>query len=255
MVRIFDIFRSKKEDDVPVEEIMPKHMKHPAHKAEHNSGRAGKFIVIEGNDGSGKSTQAKMLAEKFGQLSRDVEIVHFPFYDSFYGSFIKKHLQGGISKDNNPYLLAMAFANDRLMKKDQIYQWLEEGKIVIAVRYVASSKAYQSVKFKAPEEMQEFVKWVDEMEYDVNKLPRPDITIYLNVPADIAFGLVQQRSEKSKSRPEIYEKLTIMQKVEQVYLAMSKNKNWLRIDCIHGEEMLTKEEISDKIYQLVKNII
>ena len=164
MVRIFDIFRSKKEDDVPVEEIMPNHMKHPAHKTEQNSKRAGKFIVIEGNDGSGKSTQAKMLAEKFGQQSRDVEIVHFPFYDSFYGSFIKKHLQGGVARDSNPYLLAMAFANDRLMKKDQIYQWLEDGKIVIAVRYVASSKAYQSVKFKAPEEMQEFVKWVDEME-------------------------------------------------------------------------------------------
>ncbi|KHO45181.1 MAG: dTMP kinase [archaeon GW2011_AR3] len=212
----------------------------------------GKLIVIEGNDGSGKRTQIDLLADRLGK-KLEIEVLDFPDYGSFYGKLIKRYLSGEFGKQVNPYLIAMAYANDRLTKREKMMKWLNAGKTVICNRYVASNKAHQAVKLGTAAEMQDFVKWVDEMEYEVNALPRPDITIYLYVPVDIAIGLVQQRADKTQTKTDIHEKLSYMKKVEQIYLAMSKNKNWIRIDCVEGEEILTKDEIHGKVYNIVKN--
>ena len=250
MAEIFGMFRKRKEE-------AKEGFGEPARKEskqETVASKQGKLIVIEGNDGSGKRTQLELLAAKLRQ-SHAVEILDFPDYSSFYGKIIRRYLDGGFGKNVNPYLIALAYANDRLLKRDIMRKWLDRGRVVLCNRYVASNKAYQTVKFQTPQEMQEFVKWVDEMEYEVNNLPRPDLTVYLYVPSEIALGLVEQRAEKAKSKADLHETLSNMKKVEQVYLAMTKNKNWLRIDCVKDNEMLTKDEAHKKIHDAVSSLI
>ncbi len=248
MAELFNFFKKKK--SVEDKEVITKT------KQEVVDSRQGKFLVIEGNDGSGKKTQLDMLSDHLKKEGRLVEVIDFPDYNSFYGKLIKKYLDGEFGNNVNPYLIALAYANDRLAKKEQIDKWLSVGKIVLCNRYVASNKAHQAIKLKTPEEMQQFVKWIDEMEYDVNKLPRPDITIYLYVPSDIAISLIQQRAEKNKVKTDIHEILPYMNKVEVVYLGMAKNKNWVKIDCVTADnQILTKEEVHEKIYSVVKNLI
>lgn len=262
MAEFFGIFRKKKEEattadpdrNIDEEQDMVDAADSDSYK-EISLDRTGKFIVIEGNDGSGKKTQVNMLADRLRNEGKEVETVDFPDYNSFYGKTIRKYLNGEYGKDVNPYLISMAYANDRLQKKAMLKRFLKEGKIVICNRYVASNKAHLAVKLNSTEEMQKFVKWVDDMEYEINRLPRPDLTIYLNVPSEIAYGMLQQRAQSSNTKTDIHEKLPYMQKVEQVYLAMSKNKNWMKIDCVKDEEMLTKGEVHGKVYNIIVNLI
>src|SRR3989338_8493628 len=107
--------------------------------------KRGRLIVIEGIDGSGKTTQIELLKEYLASQGVPLEVISFPRYEeNIYGRLIKRYLEGefGSLEKINPYLMACIFAGDRMLAKDQIEQWLSEGKIVIANRYVSSSKAH-----------------------------------------------------------------------------------------------------------------
>jgi dTMP kinase len=258
MAELFGFLKKKKEDSAadssePEEASKPKPRKVKSRKDYLESGQ-GKLIVFEGNDGSGKRTQVSMLAEKIRE-TKEVEVLDFPDYGSFYGKLIRRYLDGEFGRTVSPHLIALAYANDRLLKRDTMKQWLAQGKVVICNRYVASNKAYSAVKFNTIPEMQEFVKWVDEMEYRVNDLPRPDLTIYLYVPSDIAVALVQQRAQEKNIKADIHETLGNMRKVEQVYLAMARNRNWVKIECMKDDQILTRDEIHSKVYDVVKNFV
>ncbi len=255
MAEFFGIFRKKGERPDVKPEGESAEAGNAGYETLPGEAERGKLIVFEGNDGSGKRTQVNLLAERLRQDSKNVEILDFPDYTSFYGKLIRRYLGGQFGNEVSPYLISMAYANDRLRKKSLLKKFLAEGKIVLCNRYVASNKAHLAVRLGSVEEMQSFVKWVDDMEYEVNKIPRPDLTIYLNVPSDIAFGMVQQRSHASGRKEDIHEKLPYMKRVEQVYLAMARNKNWMKVDCMRENEMLTKDEVSDKVYDIVINLV
>ncbi len=145
------------------------------------------FIVLEGLDGAGKSTQVKKLKAYFEAQFREVELIHFPDTESpIYGELIARFLRGelGSLQDVNPYLVALLYAGDRQNAKSKIENWLSEGKVVIADRYVFSNIAFQCAKLGTIHEQDRLANWILKTEYEQFGIPRPDVSIFLDVPPD-----------------------------------------------------------------------
>ena len=153
----------------------------------------GKLIVIEGSDGSGKTTQLQLLKKYIDEKKIKTQTVDFPqYYDSFYGKFIARYLRGefGDLATVNPYLISFPYALDRLTAAKKIYSWLKSGKIVLLNRYTPSNLAHQSSRLEK-KEREEYLKWSLEFEYKENKLPPEDLVIFLYVPYKYAQKLMQ----------------------------------------------------------------
>lgn len=208
--------------------------------------KQGKLICFEGIDGSGKTTQVDLLSEYLKDKNIPYEVVNFPRYeDNLYGQLIKRYLEGefGAINEVNPYLIALSYAGDRALAKDQINQWLSEGKIVIANRYVASSKAHMGATLP-DSEREEFIKWLDDLEYKTNGIPKEDLTILLVV--DPKTG---QKNVEGSHLPDIHENdLNHLINANKIYLQLSKTEqNWTVVNCIKGGQMKPKEEIQQEI--------
>ena len=215
----------------------------------------GKLIAIEGVDGSGKSTQARRLFAYFKKRGLTAKIVDFPRYEtSFYGQMAGRFLQGsfGSPLEVNPYFASLPYALDRLGAKDQIEDWLRGGCLVIANRYAPSNLAYQGARLEGKKEQEEFWDWAEQMEYQVNKIPREDIVIFLHLPARISQKLAYQRSKKT-GKSDVYEKnLAYLEAVEKAYLKLAKRfPHWLTIECLSAarDKILSPAGIEKKIIQ------
>ncbi|MDZ7586313.1 MAG: dTMP kinase [Patescibacteria group bacterium] len=194
----------------------------------------GKLIVIEGVDGSGKSTQVKMFPADYK--------LAFPRYDHFFGKIIKIILHHEWGKRLSPYLTAGFFALDRLMAKSMINSWLKEGQTVLVDRYTASSQAHQGAKLKG-EKRQKLINWIGWLENKLFKLPLPDKVIYLKVPAEMSQRLMVGRKQKDTVEKDlVYQKETV-----KVYEKLAKRFNFMVIDCMMGNKLLSKHAINRKI--------
>lgn len=215
--------------------------------------KKGKLIVIEGRDGAGKATQTKMLVDYLRSKKIPVETISFPRYkDSFYGKLVGRFLQGEFGKlnDISPYLASLPYALDRKSAQPTIVQWLKEGKIVIADRYVTSSIAHQAAKL--PEEKrEEFINWLKQMEYEENKMPIPDIVIFLFVPASETHNLTRNRNRAM----DIADRNIAHQKhTSEVYQWLAYNEpTWKQVDCLDKNRTIrTKKEIHTEILQILR---
>ena len=217
-----------------------------------------RFLVIEGLDGSGKSTQLKLLREHLEQLSVPYEYLHFPrLEEGVYGKLIARFLRGemGANDQVDPYLVALIYAGDRADAASQIRQWMKEGKLVIMDRYVYSNIAFQCAKLSKGEEQEKLRDWILEFEYGYNKLPRPDLNLYLNVPFEFTrsqLNLARDGDDRAylKGERDIHEEdLDFQEQVQQVYLSLHKHVDDLEIvDCMgQGGTMLSPEDISSMI--------
>ena len=194
--------------------------------------KKGKLLVIEGNDGSGKATQVKLLHDYLASIKVPVKIIDFPRYnESFYGKFIARFLQGEFGKleQINPYLISIVYAEDREEAKEEIEEWLNKGIIVIANRYVPSNLAHQSGRL--PKEKRDaFVQWDLELEYKINKLPREDCTIYLHVPYLVSQKLL---AVKPKRKDMVEKNSTYLRNSEEAYTTLAKQfSHWETIECV-----------------------
>ena len=141
------------------------------------------FIVLEGLDGAGKSTQIKRLRQLFADRGIESEYVHFPRFDSpVYGELIARFLRGefGSASEVDPYLVALIYAGDRADAARMIRQWLDEGKVVILDRYLYSNVGYQCAKLATPEERMRLKEWILATEYGYYNIPKPDISLFLD---------------------------------------------------------------------------
>ena len=212
----------------------------------------GKLIVIDGIDGSGKTTQIELLGKYLTEKSIPYEVINFPRYgQNLYADLVTRYLEGEFGNINevNPYLMACIFAGDRLLAKSLIENWLAEGKIVIANRYVSSSKAHLGANL--PEEGREnFMGWIDELEYQTNGMPKPNLNILLKVTPEIG----QQNALKDQ-KTDIHEKsLKHEQKASEIYLDLSKTEeNWVVVDCMENETMKSEEAINKEIIQILSS--
>lgn len=159
----------------------------------------GKFIVIEGLDGSGKSTQVELLQKALQGKGISSEYIHFPRTDEsspYFGPLIGSFLRGelGTLEQVNPYLVAMLFAGDRKNAAESINAILDSGTWIIADRYVLSNIAYQGAKCKSTQESEKLAYWILGLEYDYFAIPRPDVNLFLNVPAGFTQNNIVQRN-------------------------------------------------------------
>ncbi len=210
------------------------------------------LIIFEGTDGSGKATQVKMLSDYLTSKKIPHEQIAFPRYDeNKYGQWIKKYLIGDFSEVDIK-TVALNFANDRKLAKPGIEKWLKDGKIVLADRYVSSSKAHMSVKL-TPNEREQFIKWLDDLEYKKNKIPKEDLVIFLYVPAEIAKINIKKRGKIQDLHEEDLEHLKLS---NQIYQELAKReRNWLIINCTENGKMRSKLEIHQEIVDKLASII
>jgi len=222
------------------------------------------FIVIEGLDGSGKSTQLKKLRSYLEEHKIDYEYLHFPRTDSkIFGDLVSRFLRGelGDIKTVDPYLIALIYAGDRNDAKEIIQNWLSENKLVIVDRYVYSNIAFQCAKLESKEEISKLSEWIKDLEYNYFKIPKPDMNIFLNVPFEFTRrNLTKQRSGDDRGylreKEDIHEKdIDFQDKVRNVYLTEVKKDDHLKIIHCANEmgEMPEANEIFKKMINLLKS--
>ncbi len=220
------------------------------------------FIVLEGLDGAGKSTQINKLRAMFSTKGVETEYLHFPRFDSpVYGELIAKFLRGelGTLEQVNPYLVALIYAGDRANAADMIKGWLAEGKAVILDRYVYSNVGYQCAKILDTKERDTLRDWIINLEYEFNNIPRPELSIFLDVPFEFtAASLAKQREgddrDYLKGKSDIHEaSLTLQQQVREVYLSIATIDETLKIiDCADSQGgMATPDTIFERIKSLL----
>ena len=217
--------------------------------------RHGKLIVIDGGNGSGKTTQAQLLIAYLKQQKIPVKSVDFPqYYSSFHGKTVAKFLRGefGTLDQVSPYLSSLAFAVDRASVKREMDDFLAKGGYVIANRYATSSLAHQSAKFSDVKKQKEFLNWLYDLEYKVHKIPKENIVIYLHVPVNFGKKLTAKKGERAylKGQSEDIEEKDHNYRVatEKMYLQLAKHyKHWHTINCVENNNLLSPDTIHQKI--------
>lgn len=222
--------------------------------------KAGKFIVIEGTDGSGKGTQTALLEERLEAERRPFEVVDFPQYDkNIYGKLVGRYLAGefGGINDISPYLASLAYAGDRMLAVPYIKKSLDDGKLVIANRYVISNMAFMAARFSKKAERDEYLAWLNELEYKTNKVPKEDLVIFLYLPVEIGQQNVDKKGHRGYmkgTKRDIHEdNLAYLKEVAKVYLDLAfTSKHWHIIDCLDGQAMKSREQIHEEIVAVLK---
>lgn len=223
-----------------------------------------KFIVIEGLDGSGKSTQLKMLKNFLTENNIRFQYLHFPRTDSrVYGELVARFLRGELGNIDtvNPYLIALIYAGDRNDAKNIITTWLKDDYLVLVDRYVYSNIAFQCAKLQNQDERNKLSQWIKDLEYSYFNIPKPALNIFLNVPFDFTLkNLTSQRDGSDRDylngKEDIHEKdVDFQRKVQEVYLYEAQNDNSLKIiHCADDEgQMPPSEVVFNKIIDLLKS--
>ncbi|MFH0864499.1 MAG: hypothetical protein V1858_05440 [Candidatus Gottesmanbacteria bacterium] len=243
-------------DEDNIERILKQYLEHFENQKE----RKGKLIVIDGGDGSGKATQTKLLIDYLKNKKIPVKTFDFPrYYTSFHGRMVGRYLTGEFGDVNNvsPYLISLAYAVDRAGAREEMNDWLVKGGIIITNRYTTTSMAYMSAKIPEGAKRDEFIDWLDELEYRIHRLPREDLVIYLDVPPKIGQELVDKKDNRGYTKGvkrDIHERnLAYLGEVEKVYLDLiRKKKNWIKIGCYQDHQLRSKEEIHQEILKVLK---
>lgn len=223
----------------------------------------GKLIVIDGADGSGKATQTKLLIAALKKHGKSVEMLDFPRYGKPSAIFVEKYLNGkyGTAEQVSPKLASLFYALDRYDAKQDITNALKKGKIIISNRYVSSNAGHQGGKIADKRKRNEFLDWLNNLEYDICGLPKPDLNIYLNVPAKIGQKLVDKKGHRDYvggSKRDIHEKDSSHLKNAQesyLHLIRKEQKSWIKIDCIENKKLLSISQIHQKVLKAVKQKI
>ncbi|HEY4505711.1 MAG TPA: thymidylate kinase [Candidatus Paceibacterota bacterium] len=207
----------------------------------------GKFIVLDGNDGSGKQTQSELLRDFLSKQNKKGLQLSFPRYEeTFFGGMLKELLAGkyGNFVDLDPHLASLPYAVDRWSSKDLIESTLEDGGFVICDRYASANQIHQGGKVENIEERKEFLSWLDRMEYKELKIPKPDIFVYLDVPLEISLGLM---NKKNKDTVENNHKYLSNSRESAEWLIKQNPDKWVNIQCVHKGKIRTRKDIHKEI--------
>lgn len=223
---------------------------------------SGTFIVVEGADGSGKGTQFELLAERLRQAGHEVVTCDFPQYDQESSYFVRQYLNGkyGTADEVGPYTGSLFYALDRYEAAPKIREALEQGKVVLANRYVGSNMAHQGTKFAHAEERRGYFIWLDNLEFEMLRIPRPTLSFVLRVPAEIAQQLVDQKETRSytNKKRDLHEAdLNHLKQALAVYDDMTQlfPKDFTRIDCVRDNRLLDISTVNDLLWQKVEPLL
>ncbi|MBU1000342.1 hypothetical protein KKE78_03035 [Patescibacteria group bacterium] len=212
--------------------------------------KKGLLIVVDGIDGSGKTTQIKLLANNLKEQRIPFETISFPRYkDNIYGELIKRYLEGefGSIHEVNSYLMSCIFAGDRVLAKPLIEKWLSKGKLVLVNRYVSASKAHMGANLEKGKR-EPFFKWLDNLEYETNAIPKEDLAILLNVDPKIG-----QKNVAGRHRDIHEQNLKHLDEANKIYLSLAKKENnWYVVGCMKDREMRKPQDIHQELLKILK---
>lgn len=222
----------------------------------------GIFIVLEGSDGSGKGTQFRLLSERLKAVGHEVAVFDFPRYEEPSSYFVKRYLNGdyGPASELSPYTSSIFYALDRYEAAPGIREALDKGKLVLANRYVGSNMAHQGTKFSTEAEQRGFFMWADSLEYQLLGIPRPNINLFLKVPADISFELIAQKTERDYTKMKRDEHEADIQhliKAVSAYelLCQLFPRDFTEINCTRDDQILSIVQINDLIWEAIKPLL
>lgn len=220
----------------------------------------GKFIVIDGTDGSGKTTQFNLLLENLRNRGYAVEVADFPQYNTKSAGLVEEYLSGkyGTADAVNPKISSIFYACDRYDASFKIRNWLQEGKIVVSNRYVSANMGHQGAKIAEATKRKEFFDWLYDLEYNLFNIPKPDLNLILHVDSQIAQQLARQRQREDwvgKTKDIHEENLDHLLHAEQTYLEIAKYPNFKLIECTRNNEIMSREEIQQAVWQEVEKLI
>lgn len=226
--------------------------------------KQGKLIVIDGTDGSGKGTQTKLLVERLAREGHNVHLLDFPRYGNPSAFFVEKYLRGeyGELKDMDAKKTSFFYALDRYDASFEARRWLDEGAILIANRYASSNKGIQMAKIADPNERRRFLAWLNELEYDILHIPRPDLTILLHVPGDIGYDLVAKKDARDylqgKTRDIHESNRAYLKDTVTAYLSLpdlDTHEHWTILECMEHEQLLPIPVIHERLWQLIQTVL
>jgi len=224
------------------------------------------FVVIEGLDGAGKSTQISLLKAFLEKQNRMYRFIHFPQTESqedspIYGAMVANFLKGdyGAVDQVNPYLVALLYAGDRDNAKHKINWWLDNDNFVLLDRYVYSNMAFQSAKLESLADKRKLNEWIHHLEYEHNKIPRPRLSIFLHMDFEFISKQLKDGREGADrdyldGKIDIHEAdLELQKNVEKEYLRLvEEEKDFHRIDCFDQQgNTLPPQTIHQKIIMLL----
>ena len=218
----------------------------------------GKLIVIEGLDGSGKSTQLDLLPKNLEKLSIDCKTVSFPDYENPSSTLVKMYLAGDFGKkadDVNAYAASTFYCVDRFASYKAAWgEYYNNGGTVIAGRYTTSNAVHQCSKL--PEsEWQGFLDWLYDFEYNKVGIPKPDKVIFLDMPVHVSQKLLSKRYEGDNTKKDIHEKDTdYLDRCRKAAVYTAKASNWDIVPCAENDEPRSIEDIAKDVLQRVLKI-
>ncbi len=214
----------------------------------------GKLIVIEGLDGSGKTTQTQLLSDELTSQGRSVLTLSFPRYDTTSGKLVKEYLNGDFGNDamaTNAYAVSGLYAIDRYVS--YVKEWKdfysETNSVVLTTRYTTANAIHQLAKLPR-EEWDGFLSWLYDLEYRKFGIPEPDMVIFLEMKPEISFELIKKRSEESGLTPDIHEKdIELIKRFYRAGVYSAEKLGWERIVCHDGRDPLPESEITSMILE------
>ena len=221
---------------------------------------AGKIIVIEGTDCSGKETQSKLLEERLKEKGKKCVKFNFPMYDTPTGQIVggsylgRKEIGESLFKEGavkvDPHVTCLYYAADRKYNWYKIQEYLDKDYFVILDRYTPSNLAHQGSKITDKDERFNMYQWIDKLEYWLLGLPKPDKTVFLHVPAEKTLELLKNRKlvDEHEKSPEY------LRNVEESYIELSELYKWDRIECIKNGNLRSVLDINDEIIKLVEKM-
>jgi dTMP kinase len=223
------------------------------------------LIVLEGLDGAGKTTQVNLLQKYFESENVKSAFLHFPRFDApVYGDLIASFLRGEFGDVNtvDPRLVALLYAGDRDNAASKLNAWFAEGKVVILDRYVYSNIAFQCAKIRDSAKREKLREWIFNLEYDFFEIPRPDISIFLDVPFDFTLEKLKSQREGAerdylKGKEDIHESdFDLQKRVREVYLEQTSIDNkFVPVNCVdENSTMKTPQIIHKEIITLIKSL-
>jgi dTMP kinase len=220
------------------------------------------FIVVDGTDGSGKATQTSILLEKLKKTGHETAFFDFPQYGQKSAALVEEYLNGkfGPASQVGPYRASIFYACDRYAASFGIRELLAKGTIVVSNRYASSNMGHQTANLPEKADRDSFLAWLDNLEFEIFGIPRPDVVVLLYVPPEVGQNLVAKKAARSyleggKKRDLLEDDISHLRKASEAYLYVAKKYGWKVIDCTKDGKLRSIEEISELLWQAVEPLL
>lgn len=220
--------------------------------------KRGKFIVIDGTDGSGKGTQTEKLVDRLKGEGYSVFMADFPMYGERSAVLVEDYLNGrfGTAEEVGPYRASIFYACDRFAASKDIREHIDRGDVVISNRYVSANMGHQAGKIADIRERDKFLDWLKNLEYGIFGIPEPDCQILLYANPAVAQRLVDKKGHRDYvdgEKRDIHEAdINHLKNASDAFLYCAEKFDWPVVECTPGGEMRSIEDIHEDVYSIVK---